>query len=203
MRRGRISSGPPFEANVTEQREFRTTGRIIAGPSNGLHPMPRPETDMERTHDRRHPHRLTHEDYTDPNYVVFVSIHAAPRRAMFATAACASVILDCVQTGCEIHHLDLIAYCVMPDHIHVVIFTKDGCDVEKYLKGLKWATSRQLHTMGVVGDIWQRSYWDRHHRDDDDVRTMIEYVLDNPVRQGLCRTRDEWPYAAYLRHPGS
>ena len=153
--------------------------------------------------DRHHPRRLSHEDYAEPNQVVFVTLHAARGRALLSMRPCAEVIISCIRHGCILNHVDLVAYCVMPDHVHVVVYTNDGADIEGYLRGLKWAVSRQLHRLGVVGAIWQRSYWDRNHRDDDDVRTMIEYVLDNPVRKGLCRYRNDWPFGEYVGHPGS
>ena len=153
--------------------------------------------------DRRHPFRLTHEAYIEPDHVVFITICGAQRRAILNSSLCAPIVIECVKRGCEIHSLDLVAYCVMPDHIHAVVYTKDGCDIEKYLRGLKWAVSRRLHQADIVGDIWQRSYWDRHHREEEDARAMIEYVLENPVRKGYCEKWEEWPHSEYVRYPGS
>jgi putative transposase len=36
-------------------------------------------------------------------------------------------------------------------------------------------------------------------RDDDHLRTATEYVLQNPVRAGLCRQADDWPWSGALR----
>lgn len=43
--------------------------------------------------------------------------------------------------------------------------------------------------------MWQRSYWDRHARQDDDVVGMVEYTLANSVCAGLTECAWEWPYS--------
>jgi putative transposase len=153
---------------------------------------------MSQEPDRHHPHRLADEAYDTPHCVVFITICAKSGRAILCTEDCAPIIIDCIRQGCEIHSLDLIAYCVMPDHVHIVVMTRQGSDFLNYLKGFKWATSRRMHQAGIVGKVWQRSYWDRHHRDDDDVTTMIEYVMNNPVRKEPCRRPEDWTHSQYL-----
>lgn len=89
----------------------------------------------------------------------------------------------------------------MPNHLHVVLMTLPESDFRGYVKGLKWATTKKLHDMGVEGEVWERSYWDRHHRDDEDVETMVTYAMHNPVRKGLCQQPEEWPYSRYWGIP--
>jgi REP element-mobilizing transposase RayT len=43
--------------------------------------------------------------------------------------------------------------------------------------------------------MWQRSYWDRHARVDGDVQMMADYILEAPVRAGLCAQWWEWPFS--------
>jgi REP element-mobilizing transposase RayT len=42
--------------------------------------------------------------------------------------------------------------------------------------------------------LWQRDCWDTQLRRGESYRAKWEYVLDNPVRAGLCESPDEWPY---------
>jgi len=82
------------------------------------------------------------------------------------------------------------AYCAMPDHLHVVVsVVEHGGDMAKWLAYVKRETAKTVHSPGM----WERSYWDRHARRGDDVVAMVEYVLNNPVRAGLCERWYGWP----------
>lgn len=72
---------------------------------------------------------------------------------------------------------------------------------QKLLARFKGRSSYELHRLGVSGEIWERSFWDRHARKDEDVAAMIDYVLDNPVRKGLCQLCEEWPYSLFRGYP--
>jgi len=43
--------------------------------------------------------------------------------------------------------------------------------------------------------IWQRGFFDHVLRSDESYAEKWEYVRENPVRAGLVRIADEWPYA--------
>jgi REP element-mobilizing transposase RayT len=87
--------------------------------------------------------------------------------------------------------LALRAWCVMPDHLHVVIETGDrGATVEGWLRYAKRETERRAGRR-----LWQRSFWDRDLRGGEDAETAVAYVLDNPVRKQLCSAWTEWPWS--------
>jgi putative transposase len=83
------------------------------------------------------------------------------------------------------------AYCVMPDHLHVVCSVMEaGGDLERWVCRAKSGASRRA---GLP--LWQRSYWDRTARLADDVAVVVGYVLANPVRRGLWQDWSEWPWS--------
>ena len=89
------------------------------------------------------------------------------------------------------HGLRVSAWCVMPDHVHVVVSTSEaGGDVEGWARYTKREVQRLLGAHG----LWERSYWDRDLRQDEDVATAVEYVLANPTRKGLCEDWAMWPH---------
>ncbi|NUQ01001.1 MAG: transposase [Armatimonadetes bacterium] len=97
------------------------------------------------------------------------------------------------------HNLRLHAYCIMPDHVHVVVSTTEGDgDLQSWLRYTKRETAKALHAPGM----WQRSYWDRHPRSAKEADAMVVYTLANPVRRGLCEEWSDWPYAWSERHSG-
>jgi REP element-mobilizing transposase RayT len=98
--------------------------------------------------------------------------------------------------------LALHAYCLMPDHVHVVVSVQPRTgDFERFTRRLKCETSRRIHLRGFPTFGWQRSFWDRNARKEDDVRARIEYTLGNPVRKGLCRFPNDWLWSKYYGWP--
>ncbi len=94
------------------------------------------------------------------------------------------------------------AYCFMPTHLHLVCAVADeGSDFLRFLRRFKGESSRRLHREGFRAFEWQRSYWDRYARAEDDVRARIYYTLANPVRKGLCDKWEDWPWSRYCGWP--
>ncbi len=96
----------------------------------------------------------------------------------------------------NLQHMDgtthcLLAWCVMPNHVHTVFELFLGKDLRTVLHSWKSYTSKAINeVMGRHGRLWQVEYFDRLMRDSDDQRSTIEYVLNNPAAAGL---RD-WPW---------
>jgi len=95
---------------------------------------------------------------------------------------------------------DLLAWCVMPNHVHVVLKTRPGESLEKILHSWKSFTAHEINKRnGTSGTIWQKESYDHLIRDGDDLRNQVEYVLDNPVKAGLGDW--EWVGSAYASFP--
>jgi menaquinone-specific isochorismate synthase len=81
---------------------------------------------------------------------------------------------------------DLLAWCVMPNHVHVVVWPRPEHSLESILHSWKSFTSRQIGKLvGKTGTVWQAEYYDHLIRDQEDLSHAIEYVLNNPLVAGL------------------
>lgn len=96
----------------------------------------------------------------------------------------------------KVYGLD--AYCIMPNHVHVV-FTPlpEGADsyyaVSTIMHSLKRHTARQANRVpGRQGTFWQGESYDHVVRDEEELHRIITYVLNNPVKGGLVQIRDDW-----------
>jgi REP element-mobilizing transposase RayT len=86
---------------------------------------------------------------------------------------------------------ELFAWCVMPNHVHVVLRLFRGDDLDRVLHSWKSYTANFANRLlGRTGAFWQREYFDRLIRSDADLEDTIEYVVRNPERAGLTN----WPY---------
>jgi len=97
---------------------------------------------------------------------------------------------------CEaLHYRDqrvysLDAYCVMPNHIHLVCTPLEKQDssvsISEIMQSLKGYTGHQANKiLGRQGTFWQHESYDHVVRDEADYQRIVQYVLDNPVRAGL------------------
>ena len=86
---------------------------------------------------------------------------------------------------------DLIAWCVMPNHVHVVLYPLVGHDLPEILHSWKSYTAKQANKiLGRHGAFWQEEYYDHLVRDEEDFNHALNYVLCNPARAGL----SQWPW---------
>jgi REP element-mobilizing transposase RayT len=80
----------------------------------------------------------------------------------------------------------LMAWCVMPNHVHVVFRSLPGQDLASLLRSWKSYTARMANRiLGRTGEFWQREYYDRLIRDGNELGRAVEYVVRNPERAGL------------------
>jgi len=95
----------------------------------------------------------------------------------------------------------LLAWCIMPNHVHVLIEPIPGFPLAEIVHSWKSFTANQANRiLGRTGEFWQREYYDRFIRDERHLRAAIEYIENNPVKAGLARSPEEWRFSsAYAR----
>ena len=76
----------------------------------------------------------------------------------------------------------LLAWCVMPNHFHVLIETLPQHPLAAIIHSWKSYSSRYINKrLGRTGTFWQREYFDRYIRDDQHLAAVIRYIHRNPV----------------------
>jgi leucyl-tRNA synthetase/REP element-mobilizing transposase RayT len=81
---------------------------------------------------------------------------------------------------------DLFAWCVMPNHVHVVFRPKEGHDLADILHSWKSDTANKANShLQREGPFWQAESFDHLVRDQADLQSQIRYALENPTRAGL------------------
>jgi putative DNA methylase len=91
----------------------------------------------------------------------------------------------------------LLAWCVMPNHVHALIETRDGFPLADVLHSWKSFTSKKANRLlGRTGEFWQREYLDRYVRDAGHYAAVIAYIEENPVKAGLAKLKTDWPWSS-------
>jgi putative transposase len=103
-----------------------------------------------------------------------------------------------------IHYRDgreygLLAYCVMPNHVHLVItLERNDISLYKVLQSLKRFTAREANKiLSRGGAFWQHESYDHLVRDGKELLRVIGYVLRNPEKAGLVDTWESWRWSYF------
>jgi REP element-mobilizing transposase RayT len=98
---------------------------------------------------------------------------------------------------------DLLAYCVMPNHVHMVHSTvgRNGIPTYIMLQSLKRHTARKANIiLRRSGTFWQDESYDHVIRNGEELEQTVWYVLNNPVKAGLASSWEQWQWT-YMK-PG-
>jgi putative transposase len=93
----------------------------------------------------------------------------------------------------------ILAYCLMPNHWHMVVWpVKDG-DLGHFVQRLTTTHVRRwhLHRSSVgSGHLYQGTYKSFPIQNDEHFLTVCRYVEQNPQRVGLVRRAEDWPWSS-------
>jgi REP element-mobilizing transposase RayT len=91
----------------------------------------------------------------------------------------------------------LIAWCIMPNHVHGLIELDEEWPLAKIVHSWKSYTAHAANEiLGRSGDFWFREYFDRFIRDDRHFRSAVSYIERNPVQARLVRLPEEWRWGS-------
>lgn len=81
---------------------------------------------------------------------------------------------------------DLISYCIMPNHVHVLIRVSEGVSLSSILHTWRSYSAHEANKiLGRSGDFWMKDYYDRYIRDARHYTAVVQYIKDNPAKAGL------------------
>ena len=100
-----------------------------------------------------------------------------------------------------IHHYDsnyyqLISYCIMSNHIHLVIkLTENAPDLSQIMHSIKRFSARESNIfLNQKGAFWMKESYDHLIRSTQELNNIVNYVVNNPVKAGLVKDWEDWPH---------
>jgi REP element-mobilizing transposase RayT len=89
---------------------------------------------------------------------------------------------------------NVLVYCLMTNHFHVVIDGKiDAITQGMHMLKARYAQSFN-HRYERTGHLFQGRFYSGYVEGDETVAKVCDYVLDNPIRAGICNARADWPW---------
>ncbi len=91
----------------------------------------------------------------------------------------------------------MLAWCVMPNHVHVLIESMPGWPLANVVHAWKsFSANRANELLGRTGAFWFRDYYDRYIRDARHFAKAMDYIEQNPVKAGLVAMPKLWPFSS-------
>jgi len=126
----------------------------------------------------------------EKSIIYFVTMCVKDRRNVLARPE----IFEAIKTAIsQLRKWHVLAFVVMPDHVHCVVSPVDdrSLSVGDFSHGFKRVLRKGLDSQPWE---WQRGCFDRLLRSDENLRSKWIYVKNNPVRHGLTKGAEDWPY---------
>lgn len=95
----------------------------------------------------------------------------------------------------------LIAWVIMPNHIHLLLKPLDDWELYKIMQSFKSFTALEANrTLNRTGKFWMREYFDRYIRDYEHFEKAFRYIENNPVKANFCEKPEDWEFSsAFVR----
>jgi REP element-mobilizing transposase RayT len=94
--------------------------------------------------------------------------------------------VDAIAWESVAEHAFILAYAILPDHLHLLLAPREPFNVSKVLHNLKSFSGKAINVeLERSGPVWQRGFYDRVIRDEAQLRETIEYIHQNPVAARL------------------
>jgi len=138
--------------------------------------------------------RLPHRNYLG-RQTYFVTICCNQRFKYLREQVTARRVLSSLLECAADLSFRLHAFCLMPDHIHILAEgIHDRCDLREFVRLFKQRTAFAFRKQRGLA-LWEMSYHDHVLRSSDRVEAVACYIWWNPVRQKLCGHPGEFPYS--------
>lgn len=122
----------------------------------------------------------------------FATLHRAP---FFSRPTLIAEGLTQIRRTCDDEAFALIAYCFMPDHVHLAVQgLTEASALRRFVKIAKQRVAYVARRQFAIPAIWQNGYYERVVRAHG-MASVVRYILDNPVQAGLVQRRDQYPFS--------
>jgi putative transposase len=103
----------------------------------------------------------------------------------------------------QIHPAKIFAYCLMPNHFHLVLQPEEAGDLSRWVH---WLLTSHVHHHHLIhktkGHLWQDRFRAFIVQEDAHFLSVMRFVEGNPVRKGLVESADQWPWSSHQENIG-
>lgn len=99
--------------------------------------------------------------------------------------------------------VDVVAYCLMPTHYHLLVYVREEAGVSKGMMRLGVSYTKAVNKRyDRVGSLVQGPFRAKHVESDDCLMHLSRYIHLNPVMAGLVEWAQDWTFSSYREYVG-
>ncbi len=139
-------------------------------------------------------HQLIKGRYSQCGYIYHITFCTYQRQPFFLNYHAARQLILEMKKMNDQHQLTSLAFVVMPDHVHWLFQLGDKLSLSDCVKQVK---GRSAHIINCLlnrkGIFWQTGFHDHALRQDEDLRTTAQYIVNNPIKDGITDSLANYP----------
>jgi putative transposase len=157
--------------------------------------------------------KLKHFDIS--GYARFVTFCTHKKLPLLTNDVFRKIIIDAIDNMRHKYAIRLIAYVIMPEHVHLVILPSANSELGMIIGEIKRVSSKQIHNylklnksnlikkLTVIRNhverfaFWQRRCYDHNCRTEKSTWEKVNYCHNNPVRASLVKSPELWKWSSY------
>ena len=122
------------------------------------------------------------------------------RQVILASDADRVAYLELLRQYSELYHLSLLGYCLMSNHVHLIVVPCTTAALSQTLKHTHGRYASYWNTrQSSSGHVWQGRFYSCP-LDDSHLWAGLRYVELNPVRAAMVSVAEEWPWSSAAAH---
>ena len=119
------------------------------------------------------------------------------RAEVFHKADDYAAFLRLIPLGVERLPMRILAFCLMPNHFHLVLWPCDDGDLGRFMQWLLTSHVRRYHRhYHTSGHVWQGRFKAFPIQQDEHLVAVLRYVERNPLRAKLVRRAENWTWSS-------
>jgi putative transposase len=130
----------------------------------------------------------------------FLTFCTDRRGKLFTEAAIVDLVLSQISRAAGENQFEIIAYCFMPDHLHLHVEAASESSDGKQFSARAKQYSGFYYSQARRATLWQRYGYEHVVRDDEVTLVVAKYVLENPIRAGLVKRVEDYPFLGSLKY---
>lgn len=132
---------------------------------------------------------------TPSSHVSLLTFETHLRRPVFRDFALGCAAARAIADPSNWREARLLAWVLLPDHWQGLVETPDEAARLRLVQNLKAATTRCVRDWDpAIEPLWARATQERRLRRDDDRAEAARYLVSEPVRAGLAKRLDDYPF---------
>lgn len=135
--------------------------------------------------------------YKSENTPFFITTLTYRTQKFFLNKNRAEVVIDYIYRAKERMINYLLAFVIMPEHLHLLIVPQNEYSISQIMLFIKKGSSRIIHIKeDTSGHLWSKRFFDKGIRSEQELLKTIEYIHNNPVKAGLVKEARDYLFSS-------